>query len=223
MTVGTTYGWTRDNTTDVTGLETGTGNISGSLNNVSGIDQTVIFTITPTSADGCAGNTFTATVTVHSEPIGVATPASQTVCSDETITPIVLTTSNGMTVGTTYAWTRDNTTDVTGLESGSGDISGSLVNITDTNQLVTFIITPTSLNGCQGNDFLVTITVEPTPQVTISTTTPVICDGSNVDVTINSPTVPTLPGNLSYVVAGHEYRSGNLGRHSINRLYGCQG
>ena len=43
MDAVTTYGWTRDNTTNVTGFETGTGDITGSLNNVSGVHETVIF------------------------------------------------------------------------------------------------------------------------------------------------------------------------------------
>src|SRR5664279_4939446 len=164
MTAVTTYGWTRDNTTNVTGLETGTGNISGSLNNVSGVDQTVIFTITPTSAAGCVGNTFTATVIVRSEPVGVSTPATQTVCSDEAITPIVLTTSNGMNAGTTYAWTRDNTINVTGLANiGTGNISGTPNNVTGVDQTVTYTITPTSSAGCVGNTFTATILVHSEP------------------------------------------------------------
>ena len=124
---GTTYSWTRDNTTNVTGLaNSGTGDISGTPNNVTGVDQTVTYTITPTGGNGCVGNTFTATVIVRSEPVGVSTPATQTVCSDEAITQIVLTTSNGMTAGTTYSWTRDNTTNVTGLANSGQEISAEL-------------------------------------------------------------------------------------------------
>ena len=55
-------------------------------NNVTGVDQTVTYTITPTGGNGCVGNTFTATVIVRSEPVGVSTPATQTVCSDQAIT-----------------------------------------------------------------------------------------------------------------------------------------
>ena len=63
---------------------------------------------------------------------------------------------------TTYAWTRDNTTNVTGLENGTGNISGSLINITNIFQVVTFTITPTSTAGCIGDTFTVTVTVNPT-------------------------------------------------------------
>src|SRR5450756_1573126 len=162
---GTTYAWTRDKLAEVTGLaNTGTGNISGTPNNVTGTDQTVTYTITPTSAAGCLGNTFTATVIVRSEPQGVSTPATQTVCSDEPITPIVLSTSNGMTAGTTYAWTRDNTINVTGLANiGTGNISGTPNNVTGVDQTVTYTITPTSSAGCVGNTFTATVIVRSEP------------------------------------------------------------
>ena len=103
--------------------QVGTGDISGTPNNVTGVDQTVTYTITPTSGAGCVGNTFTATVIVRSEPVGVSTPSTQTVCSDEAITQIVLTTSNGMNAVTTYSWTRDNPVEVTGLAKQEQEIS----------------------------------------------------------------------------------------------------
>ena len=162
---GPTYSWTRDKLVEVTGLlASGSGNISGTPNNITGVDQIVTYTIIPTSSDGCAGNSFTATVTVHSEPIGVSTPSSQTVCSDAAITAIVLSTSNGMDVGTTYSWTRDKLVEVTGLlASGSGSISGTPNNITGVDQIVTYTIIPTSSDGCAGNSFTATVTVHSEP------------------------------------------------------------
>ncbi|MGD0756169.1 MAG: PKD-like domain-containing protein, partial [Bacteroidales bacterium] len=79
-------------------------------------------------------------------------------------------------------------------------ITGTLTNSSDNPIVVTYTVTP-KLNGCSdGPPQSVTVTVEPTPQVTIVTTTPIICNGSNVNVTINSPTVTTTSANLSYVV-----------------------
>ncbi|MCK5137188.1 MAG: DUF2341 domain-containing protein, partial [Bacteroidales bacterium] len=49
------------------------------------------------------------------KPIGQSTPATQILCSGNVITTIVLSTTNGMDGVTTYAWSRDNTTNVTGL------------------------------------------------------------------------------------------------------------
>ena len=53
MTAGTTYSWTRDKLVEVTGLAaSGTTDITGTPNNVTGVDQTVTYTITPTSGAG---------------------------------------------------------------------------------------------------------------------------------------------------------------------------
>ncbi|MCU0407752.1 MAG: hypothetical protein MUD02_02275, partial [Bacteroidales bacterium] len=125
--------------------------------------QTVIFTITPVSADGCTGDLFTAVVNVNPEPIGAAVPALQTVCSSVPITTVVFSTVNNLP-GSTFAWTRDNTANVTGMPaSGSGDISGTLVNLTGVIQTVTFTVIPSSAIGCAGNPFTVVIVVEPEP------------------------------------------------------------
>ena len=141
----------------------GTGNITGTPNNVTGVDQTVTYTITPTSGAGCTGNAFTATVIVRSEPVGVSTPSTQTVCSDEAITAIVLTTSNGMTAGTTYSWTRDNSFKSQVLPIGTTDITGTPNNVTGVDQTVTYTITPTSGAGCTGNAFTATVIVRSEP------------------------------------------------------------
>ncbi len=160
---GTTYSWTRDNTASVTGIAaSGSGNISGTLTNTTTAPITVTFTITPT-ANGCTGTPITATVVVNPIPNAVAAPATQTVCTGTAITTIVLT---GNVSGTTYNWTRNNTTNVTGIAaSGSGNISGTLTNTTTTQQTVTFTITPTA-NGCSGTPITATVIVNPTPTIT---------------------------------------------------------
>ncbi|MCP9762258.1 PKD-like domain-containing protein, partial [Lacihabitans soyangensis] len=166
---GTTYTWTRDKTTEVTGLaSSGSGNIIGTPNNITGSSQTVTYTITPTSGT-CVGNDFTATVIVKPEPVGVPTPLTQTVCSDDNITPIALSTSNSLS-GTTYSWTRDKLAEITGLAStGTTNISGSGNNVTLANQTVTYTITPT-YDGCIGNTFTSAITIKPEPNPVPTTT-----------------------------------------------------
>ena len=158
---GTTFTWTRDNTTSVTGIAaSGSGDITGTLVNITGVPQTVIFTIIPTTA-GCVGTAITATIIVGAEPLAVATPSTQNQCSDVAITTIVLTTSNNL-AGTTYAWTRDNTTSVTGVAaSGTGDISGTLTNATNVPQTVIFTITPTSAGLCVGTAITATVIIAP--------------------------------------------------------------
>ncbi|MFV5689057.1 PKD-like domain-containing protein [Flavobacterium sp. ZT3R25] len=153
----TTYNWTRDNTVSVTGIAiSGSGNISGNLTNTTSAPITVTFTITPT-ANSCNGTPITTTVLVYPTPNAIATPVTQTLCSASAITAIVL---SGNVPSTTYNWTRDNTVAVTGIaSSGSGNISGSLINNTNSAVTVTFTITPTA-NGCTGTPTTARVSIE---------------------------------------------------------------
>ena len=188
---GTTYTWTRDNTASVTGIPaSGSGNISGSLTNTTSAPVTVTFTITPT-ANGCTGVSVTATVVVNPVPNAVATPASQTICSGDAITTIVL---SGVVSGTAYTWTRNNTASVTGIPAaGSGNISGWLTNNTSSPVTVTFTITP-SANGCTGTPVTATVLVNPSPQGTISIDPNPACVGSTVSLSAS--------GGISYAWSG---------------------
>ncbi len=82
---------------------------------------------------------------------------------------------------------------------------------------ITYNDDPSGLTGCDNFGFIIrtwtvrdvagnatvrtqTIRIEPTPRAVISTTTPIICDGGNIDVTLSSPTVSDRPADLSYEV-----------------------
>ena len=120
----------------------------------------VEFQSDPTCSYGASG---TATVTVTPRANAVATPASQAICSGETITTIVLSSSIS---GVTFNWTRNNTATVTGIAaSGSSDISGTLTNTTTAPVIVTFTITANA-DGCDGTPATATVTVNPTPIAT---------------------------------------------------------
>ncbi|MES2848037.1 MAG: PKD-like domain-containing protein, partial [Bacteroidota bacterium] len=181
---GATYNWTRNNTGSVTGIaSSGSGTIAGTLNNTTSSPVTVTFTITPT-ANGCTGSAITATVVVNPIPgTPTATPSSQTICSGGSITNIVL---SGSGTGITYNWTRDNTASVTGIAgSGSGNITGSLVNTTASSVTVTFTITPT--NGCNGNSRTATVVVNPSAGTAIATpSSQTICSGAGITSIISS-------------------------------------
>ncbi|MDW5289722.1 PKD-like domain-containing protein [Formosa sp. PL04] len=183
---GTTYSWTRDNTTNLTGIPTsGNGSpISGSLANTTGTPQTTTFTITAT-ANGCTSET-TAAVTVNPEPVISVNQSSQTICSDGSISPINILNDNSVT-GISYSWTRNNSTNLTGIAaSGNGSpISGSLTNTTGTPETTTFTITATA-NGCT-SETTATITVNPKPELILdpnATFNNVICSGETTAITI---------------------------------------
>lgn len=181
---GTTYSWTRDNTTTVTGIAAGgTGNITGTLTNTTSSPVTVTFTVTP-SANGCSGTPVIVTVLVNPTPNVVATPASQNSCSGSAITSIALSSSVS---GTTYAWSRDNTTNVTGIAaSGSGNISGTLTNNTAVPQTVTFTIIP-GANGCNGPATTATVVVNPLPTITCPSNISVNADAGICGAVVNYP------------------------------------
>lgn len=123
------------------------------------------------------------TITVNPTPSVTALPASQTVCSGTPISTIVL---SGPVSGTTYNWTRDNTASVTGISaSGSGNISGTLVNNTGAPITVTFTITPVA-NNCTGTAITATVIVNPSISISAAPPTQTICSGASITTIVIS-------------------------------------
>ena len=182
--------------------------IADVLHNPTDDPQTVTYTIVPISPTGCAaGPSKVVVITVNPTPQVVPSTLTQTICNDGT-TNVTLGSPSTFTSGViTFNYTVVATGGVTGLHTVTllpkdHIIADVLHNPTDAPQTVTYTIVPISPTGCAaGPSRVVVITVEPTPHASISTTTPIICDGSNVNVTVDSPTLTTAPGNLSYVVA----------------------
>ncbi|MBK8609256.1 MAG: putative Ig domain-containing protein [Chitinophagaceae bacterium] len=173
-----TYNWTPgnpvgDGTTSVTGLTAGT------------------WTCTVTDANGCTAST-SFTITSGPPVTASATPSSQTVCSAASITTIVLTSNVG---GTIYSWTRDNTVTVTGIAAnGTGDINGTLTNLTGAPVIVTFTITPAS-GTCVGAPITATVTVNPLSTVN-QPSNQLLCDGLLTSAVLF--TSPTVGGTIVY-------------------------
>ena len=186
--------------------------ITGTLTNSSDIPIVVTYTVTP-KLNGCSdGPAHSITVTVEPTPQATIVTTTPIICNGSNVNVII----NSPTVSTnpgnlSYVVAVTSTDPVhlggtasTGFTKLKSDlpftITGTLTNSSDVPIVVTYTVTP-KLNGCSdGPPHSVTVTVEPTPQASIVTTTPVICNGSNVNVTINSPTVTTTSANLSYVV-----------------------
>ncbi|MEA5461202.1 Calx-beta domain-containing protein [Arcicella sp. LKC2W] len=215
---GTSYTWTRDNTTSATGIAaSGSEDITGSLTNTTNAPLTVTFTITPVGM--CAGVPVMATVIINPIPTASASIPSQSICSGTTISGITLSNLTGGTntnsendnpnvvpdlpkdngimlsatvVGTVFNWTRDNTATVTGIAaSGTGNITGNLVNNTASPIIVTFTITPSYTNAgtiCTGTPITATVTVNPNPTATITDAGTAFCSGSST--TLSAPADP---------------------------------
>lgn len=186
------YSWTRDNTINTTGIPASgnTSTISGNLTNTAMSQETTTFTFVATSDNNCISNAATASVIVNSLPTVSATPASQTICSEDAITPIVITNPNSIW-GTTFSWTRTNTADLTGIAASgiSTSISGILTNTTNIPQTTTFTITA-SANGCDTTINTITITVNPKPTVLALPATQTLCGSSPfMTITISNPNI----------------------------------
>jgi|GEM_PF-4656598 len=186
---GTTFNWVRDNPS-VTGTisTSGSGNISGTLINSSYVPVTVTFTITP-EANGCYGTPATASVLVKPSADVIPSLSSQTICSGNSITDV---TFSSNVSGTGFSWVRDNPS-VTGTisTSGSGIISGTLINPTANPVTVTFTITPLA-NGCTGISSQVTVLVNPLPAAIATPDNQNVCNnGSISNIVLSSATSGT--------------------------------
>lgn len=165
----------------VTGGTTGTlsNSIGQQLLNTSSNSATLTYTVTPI-ADGCTGIPFSVSVTVNPIPVAnsISLPA---ICSGSSFdyTPV------GIQNNTIYAWGNaivSPTSSVTGAiaEAGRSSIGQTLTNITNVASSVVYTVTP-SANGCTGNNFTVTVPVN--PRAVISTVNTAVCSGNSFAVT----------------------------------------
>jgi hypothetical protein len=207
----TTYAWTRDNTTNVSGTNSGTsaiiasGNsfsLSQTLTNNTTTAQSVIYTFIPTS-NGCVGSSITSTIVVS--PKAVIPVQSLSTCSQSgfSFTPVDGIPNAGTMVpaNTVYSWSAPSVTG--GMTGGAGlsgqtAITGTLNNPTNTNQTATYTVTPTSgiSPSCAGSSFTVTVTVTPKPSIQNTTTT--ICTNGTFTITPTNGSGNVVPSGTLY-------------------------
>ena len=130
-----------------------------------GCDDIGANTVTLTVTDACSNSASTmATVTVNPTVVAVATPASETICSDGT-TNIVL--SNGAANGNpaTFSWTVDAAGADLGATAGSGSTIAQTLENRDpagVTRSAIYTITPAA-NTCDGEQITVMIDVTAEP------------------------------------------------------------
>ena len=234
--IGTTYTWPAPVVTGtMTGGIAGTDatEISGTLTNPTNTTQTATYTVTPKSAAGCIGATFTVIVTINPAP--VITNMTATSCSGVLFTVTPINGTNGVIpAGTTYTWPAPVVTaTMTGGAAGTNSttITGTITNPTSTAQTATYTVTPKTAAGCTGATFTVTVTINPAPSVTAMTAT--TCSGVQFTVTPVDATngiipigttytwpAPPLPTGLSGGAAGTNATtiSGTLNNSTYNPL-----
>ncbi|MCZ4224187.1 PKD domain-containing protein [Pedobacter rhodius] len=236
----TVYTWTAKGSSNANGFNDSASpglSIADVLANSDPINPaTVTYTITPVN-DGCSGVPFTLTVTIAPRPIVTATPAFLNICSNQTAS--IALSSN--LPDTKYTWTSTSVAGVTGFTNNSNPTSTSiindnLVNNTSAPVIVTYTITPISINDCTGLPYTVNITVQPLPTIpnaglddNICSTGTYILKGNKAIVGIgrwtqvsNYPAVNISSDDqenatVSGLVAGNEY----IFRWTITTAQGC--
>ena len=187
--------------------------IADVLHNPTDSPQTVTYTITPVSPTGCPdGPAKVVIITVNPTPQVVPSILAQTICND---VPLNITLGSPSTFNNgviTFNYTVTATGGVTGFVtpvtgvSKDHIISDILHNPTDTPQTVTYTIVPVSPSGCtSGPAKVITITVNPTPQVIPSTLAQTICNDGTTNVILASSSTFTsglITFNYTVVATG---------------------
>jgi hypothetical protein len=172
--------------------------ISDVLVNVSGSDQVVVYTVTPTGTNGCVGSAFTVSVTVRSKPVGISTTTS-TFCSGVAFN-IVPTISNGMSAS--FTWTATYQSGLTGGSgSGTGNLTETLINASSSPKNAIYTLLPTGLplisNGCIGVPFTVTIPIDPISVGIAQSVVRCSDEITNVLITTTGSSAPASSFNIS--------------------------
>ena len=200
---GTTYTWSSLPTVTggLTGGTTGSAQntVGGTLTNPSNTSQTATYNVIANS-NGCSSTQFSATATIYARPF--ITTQNVSSCSGTAFSvPLSNGGGNILPNATTYTWTVAQNNNVTGASNvnvATSAITQTLTNITNTDQIVVYTVTPISgIEGnCVGLPFTVNVTVKPKPSVTPQTVS--ICSGNNFT---NEPT----NGNGNIIPAGTRY------------------
>lgn len=169
---GTTYTWSVSSASPaITGgsaQNVPQSTVSQLLTNTTNLPAEITYSVVP-AADGCAGAAFTVKVTVNPTP--KVPNQTQTICSGESFTLSPVDGSgNIIPKNTTYKWNAPVVTGgLTGGVSGNNasEISGTLMNPTNSLQTATYTITPVSGDSgyCEGVPFTLIVSVNPVSQI----------------------------------------------------------
>ncbi|MGZ3943400.1 MAG: PKD-like domain-containing protein [Mucilaginibacter sp.] len=169
---------------------------------------TVTLTLQATTALPAPCNIIASNITITITPIdNVTSPPAQTICTAQPLNYNITSTSGGTNFTWTASVTAGTATGVTA--SGTGNNIGDVITDTDPNNPATVVykITPQN-NGCTGNTFTLTVTVDPLPKITAVATTTPICSNqpagialttniANTSYTWSSIASPGITGNTN--------------------------
>jgi PKD repeat protein len=190
--VGTTFTWTAvANPITISGyLASGTNTIPAqTITNPSNAIGTVTYTITPNGFLGsCPTISRNYVINVNPRPIAVAVPANPSICSGAS-SGIAL---SSLVSGTTFSWIVTGDPGVSGYSAGSGNsINQTLTNSTFAPAIVTYTVTPRA-NNCDGNPIIITVTVNPIPDISNTPLSGSICSGGTSNIMLTSHVTGTI-------------------------------
>ena len=141
----------------------------------------VVYTIVPSSSDGCAGASFTVTVPIDPEPL-ISDQTESASCSDVVIGTVTYGISSGV-AASAFDITAVNSNGLTqsaGISSVTDDdiSDDAWTNTTSAVVNVEYIVVPSSAAGCNGNSFTVTAPIDPEPVISNQTESAVCSDAA---------------------------------------------
>jgi hypothetical protein len=180
---GTAFAWTVSQS-GVSGATSGsTAAIVDFLSTTAAVSGTATYTITPTSGAGCVGTPTTVVVTVNPAP-AMTSSGTVSMCSGTTLNHTL--TSN---ISATYVWGATDNVNTTGEsttnQTGS-TINNTITSTAPTTTNVSYTVQPTSLAGCPGSFYPITVTVNSIPIINATPSSVTICSGSTANITFNS-------------------------------------
>jgi gliding motility-associated-like protein len=132
----------------------------------------VTYDIIPISASNCAGTSFTLTFTINPKPTAPAV-TTDAICSDGTFnfdlqTVVNNTLGGGNSVQSIFRYTVTSNNPAVSPAAARNTPSDAVINDvyenrSNTNAVVTYLVTPISDLGCEGSAFEVRLTVRPEP------------------------------------------------------------
>ncbi len=222
---GVTYTWTNSNT--AIGLAASGSGFIGPFTaiNTGTTFVTATITVTPHYALGtvsCPGTPVTFLIVVRPYPT-VSNPGPYTPCNGVIVPAIIF---SGTPGGVTFTWTNNNTAIGLGA-SGSGNIASfTATNMGSAPISATITVTPHA-NGCNGIPLSFTITVNPSPTVTLSAAS-TMCNGNKDTLRANTGSGITYVWEKNGIVIvganGSSYiDSSSSGTYTVieTNSYGC--
>ncbi len=155
----TTFSWTRGAVLGINpAMSSGTGDISETLVNTTGISKLVTYKYS-LSSYSCT-TIQNVIVTVSPTPILLSSLSPPPICSNTTFNYTAISSISG----TTVIWSRAMIAGISNLAAiGSGNISETLINTTSSDAVVSYVYSLT-LSGCTSTA-TINVTVKPTPTV----------------------------------------------------------